>query len=212
MRMDEQPIVDENDAKTEDDQIEAEATTLDEDATRPMDVIIDEIEGIEDIEQAPDNDGSPQDTENTMIATLKQEAELNHDRWQRAKAEFQNYKRRTEREKADTLRKITSDVLIKILPIIDDFELASANIPEEIEDNAWVSGTMLIQGKFQKLLETYNIEVIDPVGEEFDPNFMQAIGMDDDTEMDSGHVTVTLQKGYRSADTILRPALVRIAN
>lgn len=203
--MEEQPIVDENDTKTHDD-VEA---IVDEDVTRPMDVIIEDNETIEEV---PDTDKSTANTDELMIASLKQEAEKAHDLWQRARADFQNYKRRTEREKADALRKISSDVLSKILPIIDDFERASSNIPEEIQDNAWVSGTLLIQGKFQKLLDEYDIEIIDPVGEEFDPNFMEAIGVDDDTDFESGHVTITLQKGYRNGDRVLRSALVRVAN
>jgi molecular chaperone GrpE len=70
----------------------------------------------------------------------------------------------------------------------------------------------MIQRKFDNVLEQYNIEVIDPVGEVFDPNYHEAIGTDDSDDVESGHVTVTLQKGYKAGEQILRPALVRVAS
>ena len=86
------------------------------------------------------------------------------------------------------------------------------NVPEGLADNPWLNGVSLIQGKFQKLLDTNDITVIDPVGEPFDPNHHQAISKDDSDEYESDHVIQTLQKGYISGKTLLRPAMVRVAN
>jgi molecular chaperone GrpE len=69
----------------------------------------------------------------------------------------------------------------------------------------------LIQRKFEKLLEEHKIVALDPVGEEFDPNQHEAVGVDNDTDVESGHVSETLQKGYMSGDYVLRPAMVRVA-
>jgi molecular chaperone GrpE len=140
------------------------------------------------------------------------EAQTNKDGWQRARAEFANYKKRVEREKTDMFQRASLDTLRALLPIIDDFDRAFDNVPDEISDNPWLGGISMIQRKFDNVLEQYNIEVIDPVGDVFDPNYHEAIGTDDSDDVESGHVTVTLQKGYKAGEQILRPALVRVAS
>ena len=146
------------------------------------------------------------------LETLKAEADKNLDGWQRTLAEFQNYKRRVTREQQELRKRAALGTLGDLLPIIDDFERALANIPEELEGNAWVDGVALIETKFYKLLEEYDVEVLDPVGEEFDPNHHQAIGTAESDQYQSGQVIETLQKGYLSGKTLLRPALVTVAS
>jgi molecular chaperone GrpE len=140
------------------------------------------------------------------------EAERNLAGWQRTLAEFQNYKRRVERENAERSTRMALDTISRILPIIDDFERALNNMPEELRENSWINGVTLIQAKFKKLLDDYDVEVIDPAGEPFDPNLHQAISKDDSDEVESDHVIDTVQKGYISGTHLLRPALVRVAN
>lgn len=145
------------------------------------------------------------------LAAARKEAQTNLEGWQRTLAEFQNYRRRTEREQKDTYANATQDVLKSVLPIIDDFERAMDHVPKEVEGQTWLSGISLIQRKFRKLLEDFNVELIDPVGEPFDPNRHQAIGQEASSEHESGHVTETLQKGYVAGDRVLRPAIVKVA-
>lgn len=133
------------------------------------------------------------------------------DGWQRARAEFANYKKRVERDLKDNYQSATSDVLKSLLPIMDDFDRAMINVPEDLQGHPWVSGIEMIHRKMSKVLDDFGATVIDPVGEEFDPNLHEAIGQDADSDMDSGHVTVTMQKGYMVGDRVLRPALVRVA-
>lgn len=147
-----------------------------------------------------------------QIAKLARDVQINVEGWQRARAEFANYKRRTERELKEARERATLDALTEVLPIVDDFERAVANIPEELQGNPWASGTASILKSFEKLLSSHNITAIDPVGERFDPNLHQAVGMDDSDEYDSEHVIETLRKGYTSGGRLLRPALVRVAN
>jgi len=149
---------------------------------------------------------------NSVLNKLRAEAEKNLAGWQRERAEFQNFKRRIEREQRDMKEKSTLEAISQLLPIIDDFERALENVPEEFASNPWLNGVSLIQGKFQKLLDAHSVETIDPVGEPFDPNHHQAISKDDSDEYESDVVIQTLQKGYISGDTLLRPALVRVAN
>lgn len=130
--------------------------------------------------------------------------------WQRERAEFANYKKRVEREIRDSQSNGSLDALKKLLPIIDDFERAMQNIPADLKENPWVTGTGLLLSKFHKLLAEFNVEPMDPVGEVFDPTKHEAVAMDDSADMESGRVTATLQKGYISGERILRPALVRV--
>lgn len=166
-----------------------------------------------DVVDTPETTGSGGNgNSGSSIDALKREAQANLEGWQRSRAEFLNYKKRTDREIKESRDKAALDALAKVLPIIDDFERAVQNIPEDLKANPWVSGTALIQRKFDKLLEEFSVQRIDPTGEPFDPRFHEAIGTDASTEdIPGGHVTVTLQKGYVSGERVLRPALVRVA-
>jgi molecular chaperone GrpE len=146
------------------------------------------------------------------IAELEKQAQINLEGWQRARAEFANYKRRIDRDAKVMRERAATDVLTDVLPIIDDFELALQNVPEDLQGNPWVGGTASILKSFEKLLQKYNVETIDPVGQRFDPRLHEAIGMDSSSEYASEHVTATLRKGYISGDYLLRPALVRVAS
>lgn len=131
--------------------------------------------------------------------------------WQRARAEFANYKKRVERELSDSKNTAAGSVLKDILPAIDDFERAMNHVPENLQDEPWVNGVGMILRKLNKVLDTYNVTVLDPTGEVFDPNRHEAISMEDSDDVPSGHVAVTMQKGYLLGDRVLRPALVRVA-
>lgn len=131
---------------------------------------------------------------------------------QRTRAEFANYKKRVERELGESRSRGALDAVARVLPIIDDFERAMSNVPADLAGHSWVSGVGLMLRKFEKLLGEFEVEVIDPVGQPFDPSRHEALGMDDSDSVESGHITVTLQKGYAAGDRVLRPALVRVAN
>jgi len=151
---------------------------------------------------------------NLMQAFIEaqQEAQSNKDGWQRARAEFANYKKRIERERIEVFQRASLDTLKALLPIVDDFDRAFESLPEDISDNPWIGGVSMIQRKFVALLEQYEVEAIDPTGDLFDPNLHQAIGAEESDEVESGHVTETLQKGYRAGEQILRLALVKVAS
>ncbi len=131
--------------------------------------------------------------------------------WQRERADFANYKRRAEREMRESFINGGLDAIKKVLPLVDDFERAVENVPEHLKGEPWLNGTELLLNKLHKLLGEYSVEVLDPLGEAFDPNRHQAIAMDDSGNGTSGHVTDVLQKGYVCGDRVLRPAMVRVA-
>lgn len=185
---------------TEDEQPEALKETADETT--------------ESTEAAVDDERDLPEGINLMQAFIEaqKDAQANKDGWQRARAEFANFKRRTERERSELFQRASLDTLKALLPIIDDFDRAFESVPEDISEHAWIGGVSMIQRKFLTLLEQYEIEAIDPAGEPFDPNLHQAIGAEESDEVESGHVTETLQKGYRAGDNVLRLALVKVAS
>jgi molecular chaperone GrpE len=150
------------------------------------------------------------DDMNDIVRALQSKADEYLTGWQRERAEFANYKKRIEREIRDSQQNGGIDALKSMLPIVDDFERAAQNIPEDLADHPWVKGTMLLLPKLHRLLAEYNVEAMDPLGEVFDPNKHEAVAMDDSSEMESGRVTATLQKGYISGERVLRLALVRV--
>lgn len=169
-------------------------------------------EATEQVAAPVETDIPPQvNPEEDIIAKLQEEARINLEGWQRARAEFANYKKRMEAELKTAAERGAHDALLKMLPIMDDFQRALDNIPEDLKTNPWVSGTALIMKHFDKVLEAYHVTEIDPVGQPFDPHLHEAIGMDDSGEHPSGIVTATMQKGYISGDRVLRPALVKVA-
>ena len=136
--------------------------------------------------------------------------ELN-DRLVRQVAEFDNFRKRTDREKSQMFEQGQGSVLEKLLPIIDNFERGLAAVPEEEKDGAFADGMNKIYKQFMKQLEDLGVTTIDALGQEFDPNLHNAVMQVDTQEYESGVVAQELQKGYRFHDTVLRHSMVGVA-
>lgn len=147
-----------------------------------------------------------------MLIEAQKEAQANEEGWQRARAEFSNYRKRIERERVELFQRAALDTLQALLPIIDDFDRAFESVPETLAEEPWIDGVTMIQRKFAGVLEQYQVEAVDPTGAPFDPNLHQAIGAEASDEVESGCVIETLQKGYRAGDAVLRLALVKVAS
>lgn len=130
------------------------------------------------------------------------------DSWMRSQAEFQNYKKRIERDNDMLRAHMKGDIVKKILPVLDDLERALQNRPA---DESWANGIELIARKFQSVLESEGIKRIEAEGKEFDPNFHEAISNEPNDEVESGHVIAVVQNGYMLGERVIRPALVRVA-
>lgn len=151
--------------------------------------------------------------ETSLLEQTQAQANEYKEALQRERADFQNYRKRIEREKEIQQAEISARVLAKFLPVMDDFERALEAVPLDQKENDWLKGMTLIQRKFQNLIEAEGIQAVDPLGEEFDPNFHEAVGADEASEeYQSGKVTKVLQKGYIRGEKVLRPAMVRVAN
>ncbi len=130
------------------------------------------------------------------------------DGWQRAQAEFVNYKNRIARDQEMSRANMKGDILKKILPVLDDLERALANRPA---DEAWAGGIELIARKFQSILESEGLTRIEAQGQPFDPNFHEAISHEPSDEVESEHIIAVVQNGYMLGERVIRPALVRVA-
>ncbi len=159
----------------------------------------------------PDNGGqTPAQLEALTRQLEEAEAKASEykDGWQRAQADFQNYKRRIERDNDAVYASMKSDILRRVLPVLDDLERALQNRPG---DDAWVSGVELIAQKFRAVLESEGLKRIEAEGKPFDPNFHEAISHEPSETVESGHVITVAQNGYMLGERVIRPALVRVA-
>jgi molecular chaperone GrpE len=130
------------------------------------------------------------------------------DGWARSQAEFQNYRKRIERDNELMYASMKGDIIKKVLPALDDLERALANRPA---DDSWASGIELIARKFQNILEGEGLKRIDAKGKPFDPNFHEAISHEPNDEVESEHVIDVVQNGYMLGERVIRPAMVRVA-
>ena len=130
------------------------------------------------------------------------------DSWLRSQAEFQNYRKRIERDSELTYISLKGDIIKRVLPVLDDLERALQNRSAE---DAWANGIELVARKFQNILESEGLKKIEALGAEFDPNFHEAISHEPADGAKSGHVIGVVQNGYMLGERVIRPALVRVA-
>jgi len=131
--------------------------------------------------------------------------------WQRARAEFANYKKRVTRDHEESRMRIAAETLTKYLGVMDDLERALKERPEDGEAEAWAEGIELIYKKMYGVLDMEGVEIIEADGEHFDPTLHEAISHDESEDHEEGEVIEVVQPGYRMGDRILRPAMVRVA-
>ena len=171
----------------------------------------DDAEEVQEAEAAPSPAAIIEQLE-AELAAAREEAAANLEQMKRVAAEFQNSKRRQEKQLADAIDRAGAQFVQSALPILDDFDLAFQNVPEglDAEDAAWLDGFRQIQRKLADLLAAQGVELI-PLEGEFDPNRHEAISSEPSEEVESGHIIETLRAGYTHKDRVLRPALVRVA-
>jgi molecular chaperone GrpE len=133
------------------------------------------------------------------------------DGWQRARADFANYKRRIEREQAQVYQVAAGNVLKRYLEVSDDLERALKNRPQDGEGAIWANGVELIYRKLVAILEAEGVKLMEAEGQFFDPNFHEAISQEESAQHESGKIIEVLQPGYMLGDRVLRPARVRVA-
>ena len=143
-------------------------------------------------------------------ADLERERDDYKDRWLRKSAEFDNYRRRIERERREQADQAIVDLLQDLLSIVDDFDRA-LTVDAGEGGAAYRKGIELIYGKLQDLLRRYGVKPLDALGADFDPNVHQAVMHEESPEHREGEVIGELRKGYTINDRLLRPAMVKVA-
>ncbi len=134
------------------------------------------------------------------------------DRVKRQMAEFDNFRKRTEKEKSHMYEVGARDVIEKILPVVDNFERGLASVPEEEKENPVIVGMDKIYNQLLTTLTDLGVEPIEAVGEEFDPNYHNAVMHVEDEELGENVVAEEFQKGYIYKDTVIRHSMVKVAN
>jgi molecular chaperone GrpE len=145
------------------------------------------------------------ETLKTRVEEEKSKAESYLANWQRAAADYQNLKRRAEKEREEYGRLATAALVINILPLLDDMERALQSVDIRLAGLTWVDGIRLIYRKFQAVLEAAGVNEIKAEGETFDPNVHEAVMYGEGEE---GKVVAEIQKGYRLGERVIRPAMV----
>jgi molecular chaperone GrpE len=145
------------------------------------------------------------------IDHLRAQADEYLDGWQRARAEFANFKKRTERDREEVRGRILGEILTRYLDIIDDLDRALLDLPTDGENKSWAEGIELIHLKLIAIVESEGIEPIQAEGEIFDPNLHEAISYEETDDHQDGQVIEVIKQGYKLGDRILRPAVVRVA-
>ena len=146
-----------------------------------------------------------------LLTSLEQEAAENKAGWQRTAADFANYRRRTEQDREQNLGLANEALLSKLLAIVDDFDRAIAQMPDELGKIPWVEGIAAIDRKLRLLLDSEGLTPIEAQGQPFDPHQHEAVVQQETNAVPEGTVTAELQRGYRLRDRVLRPALVAVA-
>jgi molecular chaperone GrpE len=144
------------------------------------------------------------------VAALQQEKDALHDRLLRTAAEFDNYRKRVERERRELAEFAAADVLAELLPIIDNFDRA-LQAPAGPEGDAFRKGVELIHRQMLELLRKRGVKPIEALGADFDPKFHEAVVHETSDDHREGEVMQELQRGYTLGDRLLRPAMVKVA-
>ena len=134
------------------------------------------------------------------------------DRLTRQMAEFDNFRKRTEKEKSQMYEIGAKDIINKILPVVDNFERGLAAVPEDAKDNPYADGMEKIYKQMVKTLEDLGVKPIEAVGKEFDPNFHNAVMHVEDENLGENIIAAELQKGYMYRDSVVRHSMVQVAN
>ena len=132
------------------------------------------------------------------------------DRVRRQMAEFDNFRKRTEKEKSQMYEVGAKDIIEKILPVVDNFERGLDAVPEEKKEDPFIQGMEKVYKQFMTVLESVEVKPIEALGNQFDPNFHNAVMQVENDELESGTVAQELQKGYTYRDSVVRHSMVAV--
>ncbi|MEI8143345.1 MAG: nucleotide exchange factor GrpE [Candidatus Berkelbacteria bacterium] len=131
--------------------------------------------------------------------------------WQRAQADFANFKRQAEMDRAKTIKFANLDLIMSLLPVLDNFQLAAKHVPENLANDNWVIGVRQIEKQLETVLAEEGLQKIESLGQQFDHNLHEAVEHIP-SEKPEGEIVEEISAGYRYNDIIVRPAKVKVSN
>lgn len=168
-----------------------------------------------DDETSSDTEVNPEDAGEDLEKEIEKRDEtiaLMHDKLQRQMAEFDNFRKRTEKEKSEMFATGATDILKKLLPIVDNFERGFNTIPEGEEKTQFAIGMDMVYKQMIKMLEDCKVTPIEALGKEFDPKFHNAVSHVEKDDVGENIIVEEYEKGYMYGDTVLRHSMVIVAN
>jgi molecular chaperone GrpE len=157
-----------------------------------------------------DTEGQAAEQQTAPSPDAQRAAELTND-LKRLAADFANYRKRNDAERTEFAKFAKSELIAKILDVLDGFDRALATIPEELKGTSWVEGTWLLERKLRGILETEGLKPVDSIGAQFDPYQHEAVAHIP-SDQPEGTVIAEHQKAYRLHDRLIRPALVTVSS
>lgn len=171
----------------------------------------DEAEAMQDNASAGEEAGEEASGNGEAASRLQALAEEYQSRALRVQADFDNFRRRTQKEKEELAQYATSKLVGELLPVMDNFERALATAPESPESEAFAKGVNMIFRQLEGVLKSEGLTAMEAVGQPFNPEYHQAIMQVESEEHEEGIVTEEVQKGYLLKDKVLRPAMVKVS-
>jgi molecular chaperone GrpE len=144
------------------------------------------------------------------IEEMESQAKEYLEGWQRAKADYANLKRRVDEDLQRVAKFANEDLILKVIPVLDNFKRAFKHIPQEHKESDWVKGIKQVERQLEEMLKQEGLEKMELLGEEFDPEEAEAMGFDIKSEYKDGEICEVLEDGYKLKDKVIRAAKVKI--
>ncbi len=146
-----------------------------------------------------------------QVAEERKRADEYLDNWRRTAADFQNYKRRMEKDRAEHAQYANERLLKRLLDVLDSFDIGFREMPDDVKNAAWVQGMRAVQRQLELILESEGVTPIETEGQAFDPNVHEAMVYEPAPGATEGQILDELQRGYKLHDRVLRPSRVKVA-
>lgn len=216
--MEKERIMQENSKETVDEtlNVDQQEEVVEDDVTTDTAEDVDTVEDVEESEDGSTKSGKSKglfkNKSNKELAAKDQKIEELTDRLMRNMAEFENFRKRTEKEKVAMFDIGAKNVVEKLLPIVDNFERGLGTIPEKEKDGGFVQGVEMIYRQLMTALDEIGVKPIEAVGQEFNPDFHNAVMHGEDENLGEKIITDEFQKGYMYKDTVVRYSMVKVVN
>lgn len=154
----------------------------------------------------------PDQKQNKELEELKSRIKELENGWKRTQADFENYRRRTEESKKQWIEEANLELIMKLLPVIDNFERANQYVPDNFKNHDWVKGVQLIEKHLNDILTSTGLQkIVVKSGDEFDPNIHEAVSLEPNDKIKSNHIIEVTETGYKLGTQVIRPAKVRVS-